>query len=426
MTHESSDIEIVLSEHGALVAGPDEAVAALLARVEASSASMESAGQSAKDLFAGVMGVGAIGAAFDPRWLHLSGESFSRMQQLGGLQQNAEGLFVGVLRGDKGRIDQHLKFDMLGGANPLMMSNAATLAATMALRSAIAQLEALVESMDVKLDVLLEDNRTAAIGDVQGLTHVLSQAYGLYEKTGRISETAWSQISGHASALAQAEAKARGHLDSLAASVDKGSFTSRADAVHRIADGEMQHWLIILAAVQANRQRLDVLVLAHLRERDPDAVAAQSESSRTSLEERRRMLSESVQSLSNALKNAADVSDANRVRNPLRSRKLIHEAEQSLKLISAFTEVTNLDVSVDVELEREPWRKSLTDLAKGTVSDARAVAAAVPREVTRRREDSLIRKVSKIEERRALVEGPVAADSPAENGEPKDPGAPAT
>ena len=408
MIHDSSDVEIVLSTNGALVAGPDEAVAALLARLDIPTTSVEPVGQSVKSMFADLTSAAALSSAVDPRWVRMTSESYGRMQELGGFQLSADGLISGVLRGDMGRIDSILKFDLAGGMNPAMLAQTAAMAQTMALRHAIDQLESLVETMDVKLDVLLEDNRTAAIGDVQGLTFVLSRAYAMYEKTGRITETAWSQVAGHASALAQAEAKARGHIDSVAASLGSRTFNERADAIHRAADGELQHWLVILAAVDVNQQRLDVLEVAHLRERDADAVIAHAEEARTSLEGRRRMLTDTVQRLSDALAIAGDVSDANRVRNPLRSRKLIHEAEHALKLVSAFAEVTGLDVTAS-ELERETWRKSVADLAKGTVSEARAVVTAVPQEINRLREDNLIRKVSKIEERRALADGSAKA-----------------
>lgn len=425
VTHDSSDVDILLSENGALVAGPDEAVNALLARLNVSHVSAEPAGKAVKNLFADLTGAAALASAFDPRWVRMTSESYSRMQELGGFQILPDGLIAGVLRGDMGRIDSIMNFSLAGGMNPMMMAQVAAMSQTMALRSAIDQLESLVETMDVKLDVLLEDNRTAAIGDVQGLTHVLSRAYGMYEKTGRITETAWSQIAGHASALAQAEAKARGHVESLTASVHSRTFNERADAIHRAADGEVQHWLVILAAVDVNQQRLDVLELAHLRERDEGAVIAHAEEARTSMEERRRLLTETVQRLSDALTAAADVSDANRVRNPLRSRKLIQEAEHSLNLVSAFAEVTDVDVMAS-EVEREPWRKSVADLAKGTVSEARAVAVAVPKEITRRREETLIRKVSKIEERRSLAAGQISADVPVVNDGQKEPGTSAT
>ncbi|MBD7996463.1 hypothetical protein H9639_14275 [Arthrobacter sp. Sa2CUA1] len=403
MMHDSSDVEIVLSENGALVAGPDEAVEALLARLDLPQTSAKPVGRSVKNLFVDLTSTAAIASAYDPKWVRMTSESYGRVQELGGIQLTADGLFSGVLRGDMGRIDSILKFDLAGGMNPAMLAQTAALAQTMALRHAIDQLESLVETMDVKLDILLEDNRNAAIGDVQGLTHVLSRAYAMYEKSGRISETVWSQIAGHASALAQAEAKARAHIESVVASVGAPTFGDRADAIHRAADGEIQHWLVILAAVDVNQQRLDVLELAHLRERDADAVVAHAEAARAALEDRRRILTDTVQRLSDALAITGDVSDVNRVRNPLRSRKLIREAEHALKLVSAFAEVTGIEVTAG-ELEQEPWRKSVVDLAKDTVSEAKAVAVAVPREISRRREDNLIRKVNGIQERRALAE----------------------
>jgi hypothetical protein len=398
--HDSSDVEIVLSENGALVAGPDAAVEALLARLDLPQTSAKPVGRSVKNLFLDLSSAAAVASAYDPKWLRMTSESYGRMQELGGFQLSADGLISGVLRGDMGRIDSILKFDLAGDMNPVMLAQTASLAQTMALRHAIDQLESLVETMDVKLDLLLEDNRNAAIGDVQGLTHVLSRAYTMHEKSGRISETVWSQIAGHASALAQAEAKARSHIESIAASVGAQTFGERADAIHRAADGEIQHWLVILAAVDVNQQRLDVLEVAHLRERDGDAVVAHAEAARASLDDRRRVLRDTVQRLSDALAIAGDVSDANRVRNPLRTRKFIQQAEHALKLVSAFAEVTGIDVTTG-ELEREPWRKSVADLAKGTVSEAKAVAVAVPKGISRRREESLIRKVNEIAERRA-------------------------
>lgn len=420
MTPDSSDVEIVLSENGALVAGPDAAVEALLARLDLPQTSAEPVGRSVKNLFFDLSSAVSVASAYDPRWVRMTSESYGRMQELGGFQLSADGLISGVLRGGKGRIDSILKFDLAGGTNPAMLAQTAALAQTMALRHAIDQLESLVETMDVKLDLLLEDNRNAAIGDVQGLTHVLSRAYAIYEKSGRISETVWSQIVGHASALAQAEAKARSHIESVTASIGAQTFGERADAIHRAADGEIQHWLVILASVDVNQQRLDVLELAHLRERDEGAVFAHAEEARTSLQKRRWMLTETVQRLSDALTAAADVSDAHRVRNPLRSRELIQKAEHSLNLVSAFAEVARVDVMAG-EVERETWRKSVADLAKGTASEARAVVVAVPKEITRRREETLIRKVSKIEERRSFAGGQIAADAPAEKDGLKDP-----
>lgn len=59
-----SEIEIVLSGDSALVAGSE--AAALFERLEVNPSSAQSASQSAKDLFAGILGIDAIASGFDP------------------------------------------------------------------------------------------------------------------------------------------------------------------------------------------------------------------------------------------------------------------------------------------------------------------------------------------------------------------------
>ena len=86
MIHDSRDVEIVLSANGALVAGPDEAVAALLARLDIPNTSVEPVGQSVKSMFADLTSAAALASAFDPRWVRMTSESYGRMQELGGFQ----------------------------------------------------------------------------------------------------------------------------------------------------------------------------------------------------------------------------------------------------------------------------------------------------------------------------------------------------
>lgn len=80
-----SEIEIVLSGDSALAAGSEAAAAALFERLEVNPSSAQSASQSAKDLFAGILGIDAIAAGFDPQWVHMTSESYQRLNQLGHL-----------------------------------------------------------------------------------------------------------------------------------------------------------------------------------------------------------------------------------------------------------------------------------------------------------------------------------------------------
>ncbi|WP_104104195.1 hypothetical protein [Arthrobacter sp. 08Y14] len=66
-----------------MAAGSEAAAAALFERLEVNPSSAQSAGQSAKDLFAGILGIDAIAAGFDPQRVHMTSESYQRLNQLG-------------------------------------------------------------------------------------------------------------------------------------------------------------------------------------------------------------------------------------------------------------------------------------------------------------------------------------------------------
>lgn len=111
MIHDSSDGEIVLSENGALVAGPDAAVEALLARLVLPQTSAKSVVRSVKNLFLDLSSAAAVPSVYNPKWVRMTSESYGRMQELGGFQLSADGLISRVLRGDMGRIDSILWTD---------------------------------------------------------------------------------------------------------------------------------------------------------------------------------------------------------------------------------------------------------------------------------------------------------------------------
>ncbi|CAI3794002.1 hypothetical protein NKCBBBOE_00949 [Pseudarthrobacter sp. MM222] len=221
-------------------------------------------GRGTADLVTNATGRGSVLSSLDGSWVQLTPESYQRLVELAKFNLSQDGVFTGVLRGAIGQIDSCAQFTT-GGMNPLVISNLATLTATMALRNAVAYLEELAQAMDVKLDRLLDDNRARAVGDVQGLTQVLLRAFELYEETGKITDTAWSQVAGHATALAQASSHALAQIENLTQSLNGRSKASTAEAV---AEKELRSRLVILAACQANQQRLETLELVHC-ERDP-------------------------------------------------------------------------------------------------------------------------------------------------------------
>lgn len=413
-----NEVGIHIAGGTAVLAGDPDLVQSLLSRLEIRPEQVQRVGRGTADLLAQVTGLGAVLASFDSSWVQLTPESQQRLAELAKFNFPKDGILSGALRGDKGRIDSFAQFTP-GGLNPLVLSNVATLTATMALRTAVAQLEALVQSMDVKLDRLLEDNRTKTLGDIQGLTQVLARAFELYEETGRITDTAWSQIAGHATALAQANSLALAHIDSLTQSLNYGSFASRVDAASHIAATELRFWLVVLAACQANQQRLETLELVRLRQSDPESVQAHASSVEAGAEERRRRATVRLQSLLDATASAADVSDLNRVRRPQKSRLMLDSAERTTALLGKFAEIYGVDTLSQGHVERESWRKSLSDFATTTAAAVTSVAKGIPAGLAKAGGDVVIRAASQIEAKRTSGEDSAETGLADSDSEPK-------
>lgn len=400
MSESSKEVGIHVSGGTAVLAGDPDLISNLLSRLDVDANQARKTGRGTADLVANVTGLSAVLASLDGSWVQLTPESHLRLVELAKFNLSQDGVFSGVIRGTKGQIDSFAQFTT-GGMNPLVLSNIATLTAMMALRSAVAQLEELAQAMDVKLDRLLEDNRARALGDVQGLTQVLLRTFELYEETGKVTDTAWSQIAGHATALAQASSHALVQIENLTKSLNARAFVDKVKAAEAAADNELRSWLVILAACQANQQRLETLELVHLSQRDPDAIEAHAKSIEGSAARREYAAVSRLQSLLDALASAANVSDFNRLRSPQKSRSLLDSAESASRLIGTFAEIYSLDGLLRGEMERETWRKSLSDLAKTSTTAISSVAKAVPGGIAKVGGDAVIRAANQIEAKRS-------------------------
>lgn len=412
---ETTEVGIHVSGDAAVLTGDRALVESLMAKLDIDSTQADRLGQGSADLLAQATGIAAVAAAMDGSWVQLTPESTRRLAELAQFNLSQDGLFSGVFRGSMGRIDSFAQFTT-GGMNPVAMANLATLTATMALRRAVARLEELAEAMDVKLDRLLDDNRAKALGDVQGLTVVLTRAFELYEATGRISETAWSQIAGHATSLAQASSHALAQIVTMTQTLNAKSLAEKASAAETIATKELRSWLVILAAAQANQQRLETLELVHVRQHDPDAVEAHAAAIRSAAANRSAAVTARIQELVDALSAAADVSDFNRVRSPQKSRILLDSAERAGAMLRIFAQIYGLDGLTTGAVERESWRKSLTDFAKTTSTVVSSGARAVPVGIAKVGGDAVIRVAGQIEAQRASGSVKMEPEEPRPDG----------
>lgn len=417
MIEQSQELGIFVSGSEAAVVGNTDLVQKFMDELSIKPDLAGNAKKATLDAVAAVAGLSAIGSSMAGKTFTLTAESADLVEKFRHFAP--DGPMAGVIRGAQGRIVGHAKFEP-AAMNPMAMSNVATLSAAAALKAALADLEQLVEAMDIKLDRLLSDNRAKALGDIQGITQVLEKAYSLYDETGRISETTWAQVSGHATALAQASSHALNQLDVIADSLKTGSAGERSDAAKHASESELRSWLVLLAACQANQTRLDTLEIVHASRSAPEDLEHHRAAVTRAAAHRHELAGLRLQRLNDAVADTASINDFSRVVNPLRSRSTLNAVENILKIVRQFATIYGLENLVYGTVERESWRKSLSDLTGQTRQVLGSVAQAVPETVGKAKPQ--IKKLGEIDlgrpkwPRRAKVDEPKHLEAPGDPG----------
>ncbi|MEQ4565261.1 hypothetical protein [Paenarthrobacter sp. CAP02] len=411
-SHNSEDIALHVDGASAIAVGDPDALAILFKKLDIGADEGVPVGRGLADAVAAVSGLGAIGMSASGNWFQMTPNSLAKFHELAGHVANGD-VFSAVLRGTDGRFDTFVDLVQSSGINPASVANVHALAAAMALRMALKDIEEAIASLDIKLDRLLQDARTREMGNVQGITHVLSAAYTAYEKTGSVTNNAWDLIADHPTELAQSLFVALGHLETLEEGLSRGSVKERLGQAQFAADGELQHWLMMAALSLANTARMDTLTIARAHdEAEAEYLAGDRESATNELLSATR---EKIRKLSEAAESLGRLSALTRVRAPRSSIKVAESVDRIQYLLKAFSEVFGMP-----ELKEPParpgWLRSVADLAK----EVGGGVASVPRTIGAAVEDSVLQMAEGINSRRERAEmepSPELKDQP--QAEPK-------
>lgn len=377
MDLQNQDLGIFVSGNEAAVVGNTDLVQKFMNELAVSPSIAATAKKATLDALAAVTGISAVTSGMAGKTFTLSAESAELLNKYRHFNTAGNGPMTGLIRGAKGRIVANAKFEP-AQMNPMAVSNVAALSAAAALKAALADLEQLVEAMDIKIDRLLADSRAQALGDVQGMTQVMEKAYSLYEETGRLSETMWAQVSFHSTSLAQSSSYALNQLDLIADSLTVGNATEKADAVKYASEAELRSWLVLLAACQVNQTRMDTLEIVHAAKSAPDDLQHHINAVERAAAKRHEMAGLRLQKLNDAIGEVAEINDFSRVISPLRSKSTLNAVETIHQTIGQFATIYGLDGLVYGTVERESWRKSLSDLTNQTRTAIGTAASSVP------------------------------------------------
>jgi hypothetical protein len=207
-----------------------------------------------------------------------------------GWATNGAGDLAGVVRNGGSSIAGHLSLDKVSmGAEQAMALQTAAVA--IALRSAIADVKKAVEEVDEKVEDLQQRIRAEEIGEVVGLYRDLEHVVERTQRIGQLLDADWDSIDSARRDLSVALEKMRayvtGTVRSTAATAD---LPARVKAVKRVGSAKSVGGTLQLIAVAEHALHLwHYLYIERVRTTDPQHVQEAIASSRTVLEEHRRL-----------------------------------------------------------------------------------------------------------------------------------------
>ena len=408
MDNDEAELAIYVDADGAMVVGDDADVDALLQIISAGNhLKARTLAKDALSAVAAAAGVASHAQQAGGRWVQLTAESSARLNAMGISSQAKGGVLAGVLRGPKGRIDQHLKFVLPNGTpNPLVISNAATMAMSLAIQMAVEDLAKYLEVMDVKLDKLLQKDRAEAMGEIRGITRVLSEAVDMYQETGRVSSVSWDKIQGHPTSLASFVAQSVEQIDSMTEKISHGSVSDKAKAAEDLAREELTFWLAILATSMANQKRFHVLELARVNQEHSEDAEIHREIIAKHNEAMGSNVLRAVGRLSDALQRAGDLDDTARIFLPLQASGIVESVNKAQGQIGQFVNVTRLGPLAWIEARNKGWGHAVVSVAQHGGAAVGGAVAGLLGGIRDAAERAYLEQAKRIEADRAAREKP--------------------
>lgn len=406
MVEAGESVAVYETEDGVLLFGSDAALQAI-----DTNAGVVSRSISTKHL---VRATGYVGTAAGSliaesgRWVKLTTDSARDARAVGGVSQLASG----VIRGDKGEIVKHLHFEnvsKVAGLTPAAPAVLGAIAAQYAIESALDDITAYLKEIDRKMDQLLKQHKTETLGQIGGVSLAIEEAASIFASTGTVSSTTWSKVQGTSLALQtmQAESIEQLHVLSEDITAAVGDADEAAKVLTRVRD-DVEFWLGVLARTIALQDRQYVLELARVAEEDELQLGAHKDGITVARTERVRRIVAALQSIVASVTASSALSNAAKVANPISAPKVARRANAITQSISTFAQHAGLQLGGSGPVDLTPWARAargLLDEASTAVTAAGTGVAGRARllgqAVEERRDERVLRRARKIEEKRS-------------------------
>lgn len=406
MTGADEAVAIFEAEDGVLLFGSAEALAAIDAEPGVVSKPISARNVARVGAHAGSAASALM--THSGRWVKLTSQSAKDLKLASKVSGSVSDL--GILRSG-GQFSKHLRFENLGKAAALSPAGPAVLGAMAtqyALEAALDDITAYLETIDRKLDKLLQQHKTRTLGQLGGVTLAIDEAAAIYAETGTVSAVTWSKVQATSLALKSMQAEAVEQLHVLSDSVtETAGDVDKAAAALEEAKEDAAFWLGVLARAIALQDRQYVLELARVADEDELQLDSHRQGILVARAERVRRIEAGLESMATAVAEAASLSNAGKVTNPINAPRVARRSAHINTAILTFADHADLTVQGQDLGGPTSWRQAARGLfgeastAVGTAGASVADRArAVGQTVEERRDDRVLRRAQKIAQKR--------------------------
>ncbi len=367
------EIELVSDGDGLAVIGDPLAVERFLSTAGVASRELNLA-----HAVGGALNVGSVAAKGGAevavsagRWVKLTEESARALKLGNAMKGSSDSVSRAIVTTSKGKITNILEFVKPGTVgsmltNPAMLAGAAGIMAQLAMQQTMQEITDYLAVIDEKVDDILRAQKDSALARMIGVGLVIDDAMLKREHVGRVSEVTWSSLHGAAQTIAETQSYALRRLDSLAEKMEKKSRVGDLAKIAKIAEGEVEEWLAVLARCFQLQDGLAVLELDRVLDSSPDDLDRHREAIQAGRAKRRDLIAKSTERLLARMDSAAVTANRKVLFHPLKPGEVVRSSNEVGADVLVFHEMLGIS-DTRVNLKKKHWGVAVVEARDATV-----------------------------------------------------------
>jgi hypothetical protein len=269
-------------------------------------------------------------ASTSGRWVKLTADSASKIDQFGLMKGSAPGLSRGVVT-SHGKIQSLVEFTKGPGAlltNPAILAGAAGIMAQVAMQQTMDEILDYLAAIDEKVDDVLRAQKDAVLADMIGVDLVIEEAMTIRDHVGRVSEVSWSKVQSTSLTITRTQGYALRQLDALAEKVERKKNLGELAKTSKEAEPKVREWLAVLARCFQLQDAIAILELDRVLDASPDELDRHRLGLRATRQKRLELISRTTGHLLARMDVAASRANSKVLLHPQSSRSVVVSSNQ--------------------------------------------------------------------------------------------------